>query len=258
MSNNIEELKLLKRISESDKEASEELVRRYKKEITLIASSLYELDKTLEIEDLIQEGYIGLMKALNQLLYGCYSDRKKITGVIRQGVKREMVSAIIKQSEFNVTTDKTEFRWRLLSNTSTYNETYSEEETKAKVESLDQIKEDYITTKTEPIDTKHSEEELFEKVYRENVISQVFKKCNLTKREQEVLALFYGFNERKPLGFEEISRLKGFSKQYYSNLYRSAMKKINDNRELDEIITEELPDEDYVRAKKYILGVTKH
>lgn len=257
MPNDVYEVELLKRISKEDNEALEELVKSYQSEIALVAASLYEIDKTLEIEDLIQEGNIGLIKSLKFLLYGCYKDRKALKGVIRQRAKREMVSAIIRQSEFSITDDRTKFRWILEGDAgSNESKIYDEREAKAKLISLDQMRENWLTRKKEPVDTKYSEEALFERAYRDDIILQIFKKCKLTEREQEVIALTYGLGGKTPLGYEDISRLKGFSRQYYCNLYRISMVKLISNRELDEIISQELPDEEE-STQKQVLRITK-
>lgn len=256
MSKYIYEDELLKRISENDKEALEELVRIYQSEIALVAKALYEIDQTLEIDDLIQEGNIGLIKAIDSLTFGCYKDRKSIRGIIRQRAKKEMVSAIMRQSEFSITDDRTKFRWILEGDAgSDESKIYDETQAKAKLISLDQMKENWLERETEPVDFKSSEANLFERAYRDDIISQIFKKCKLTEREQEVITLTYGLRGKAPLGYEDISRLKGLSRQYYCNLRRIAMVKLVSNKDLDEIISQELPEEE--STQKQVLRINK-
>ena len=234
-----EEALLFEKIRNGDIDARNELIKRYQSLLIELAKELLEFDKTLELEDLISEANIYLIKAIeryakNPEIYKNHSFR----ATTKVSIKSGLITAVLKNPEQSIYDNKSGFRVQL------YNQTSSKEEYKKikpifkreKDISLDDLI-DRVRDGDETIDEtdhRNSEEELINKIYSKELAKRVFEIKKLTQKERFFLIYFFGFGGYPPMSFTELSKLTNKSKQYYHELLSKIMKKINN----DEVVNE--------------------
>lgn len=87
--------KLIKRAKGQDTDAVEEIINRFKKYVVKTAAEIY--IKGYEMEDLIQEGYVSIIKAINY--YNV--DKKSFTAYITKSVRNNYYNEIRRMSKRN-------------------------------------------------------------------------------------------------------------------------------------------------------------
>lgn len=75
-------------------------------------------------------------------------------------------------------------------------------------------------------DTNSTLEEHYIDIELKNQIRELFKNCNLTDREIEVLMLQYGFNDRRPMRLSNIGKIYGITRERTRQISVSAINKI--------------------------------
>ncbi len=88
----VEEKDLFRRIKNNDKSAFDELVRRYSIEVIETSEEIFSYLKGAQIEDLIQEGYIGLVRAIN--IYATSESKIKFNLLARKEIRKSIIKAI--------------------------------------------------------------------------------------------------------------------------------------------------------------------
>ncbi len=244
------EKKLLEKVKEGDLEARNKLVMKYYPLVVKMACSY--AGKGVEIEDLIQEGVIGLIK-------GCmrfdYNVGVKFTTYVCYWIKQAIQMCVIKSVNvvkvpIRKTLKITKIRELLEKNA--YRE-YSELSKEVGVKedilyyllgvSKGTLSIDYVNNEgcafSECI--PHSED-IYEKIYakeKKNAILSVFKKY-LSEKETEVLWHRFGFENGVKKTLREVARILNISPEGVRRIEKDAVTKLrasqNAKKELYEIL----------------------
>lgn len=104
-----EELELFEKYAKGNKEAYETLTKYFLPEVITIAKSFHKLNKDIPMEDLVQEGCIGLIKAMpifarSPKTYG------RFCGMAREKIKSSLIHFIANQNEILETRGEIEKR----------------------------------------------------------------------------------------------------------------------------------------------------
>lgn len=261
-----EEVELFKKIEQGDKEAREIIIKHNLKLVVNIAKKNHGI--CLGFEDLIQEGNIGLMKAIDKFDYRKgFKFSTYATYLIDSTIKREIAKKgrIIKLSDGK--------HWSIYSYKKTIevlsyelNREPSNLEIANKMGlSLDKVYDlQYIIyqqnlisfdapipecqdcTLDDFLETDiNNYENIYKKIELSYLIEEMFKCCHLTEKEIMVLKFKYGLNSNINMTLEEIGKEMNCSKQRISQILKSAMKKLK-----KEFVKNYLLEEEQLKSKR--------
>ena len=247
-----EEKELAKRVSLGDEKAREQLVNSNLKLVVSIAKKY----KEIPFLDAIQEGNIGLMKAVEKFDYTLgFKFSTYATWWIRQAITRSIadqartiripvhmyehvrkMNAIDNEyltKEGRLATDKelaerlelTEIdireRRRLTALPVSLNMTIGEDEHGDRNEL-----EDFIE------DPNNNTEEFVNNMFMDEFRTAVFEKSTLTDREKYVIRLRFGFDGSKRYTLEEIGEILGVTRERVRQIESKALRKLKNNFEV--------------------------
>lgn len=243
-----EELKIIAKIKNGDIKARNEFLERNLKLVVSIAKKYQ--GRSIPLIDLIQEGNIGLMKALDEFdinmgckfsTYATWWIRQSITKYIADKSRNIRLPINFYYEISNFRKIKTHLE-RELGREPTILElvrkTGKSKDTILKylaylndTKSLDDKvgeKEDtdfsyFIPSKEEPLEKKAIRNDLSIR------ISELLKKCNLGDKEIDILTSRYGLNDQDTLTLEEIGQKYNITRERVRQLEAKALKKIRNS-----------------------------
>lgn len=261
-----EEVALMQRIEEGDGVAKEQFVYANLRLVVSIARRYVGMVKSLTILDLIQEGNLGLLKAVEKFDYRLgYKFSTYATWWIRQAVTRaimdtdrivripvhlcELMRKYVKaQREYTKTiSHEPTFREVTSAMELTSREIVLLEEALRfqKIVSLDTEAEDGDNPLLDLIaDTSPTQEEVLMERADAEEVEWAFR--TLTKQEREILSLRTGVNGEKTFTLEDIGKQFGFTRERARQISARAVKKVLSAIQLEREPEVRLPEEDIV------------
>lgn len=254
-----EEQELGKRIAEGDETAKQELIKNNLKLVVSVAKNYVNSGGTLTFLDLIQEGNIGLMKAVNKY---DYTLGFKFSTYAMWWIKQSIIRAIADYSRT--------IRLPVHMNASIKKLSYEEDafivENKRKpteqeladrlgldvkgvifrkklqhsIMSLNEVAgspaEDHDTEMIEFVeDERRFDLDYIQEDYLNEFSKKVFEDTILTEREKEVLMLRFGYIGDKVHTLEEIGRFLNVTRERVRQIENRALRKLRHNNEIKEM-----------------------
>ncbi|MDD6878691.1 MAG: sigma-70 family RNA polymerase sigma factor, partial [bacterium] len=248
-----EERKLAKRISQGDSYAREIFIESNLKLVVSIAKRY--IDRGLSFLDLIQEGNLGLMTAVDKFdVSRDYKFSTYATWWIRQAILRAIankgrnvrisVNMYEKITSYKKAITNLEVR---LNRQPTINEIANEMGLSIpEVTKLHKLQSDTVSMNTLIGDNEDTELESFipaseetpEDLLIENdmklQVRKLLENCNLKPREIEILMLRFGFDDGKPMTLEEVGKKFNISRERTRQIESKALMKIRRSRYIKE------------------------
>ena len=231
-----EELKLFKEYANGDNEAYETLTKYFLHEVISIANEFHKLYSDIPMEDLIQEGAIGLIKAMpiyvkNPNTYG------RFRGMAREKIKSSLIYFISKQNEVLETRQEIEKRLS---------------------------KKNYKDLKTININelnqnTTYYSDSFIENIMTKSIIDEILKIMNenpfFNENRKKVLMHIYGINNCEVLTQTELASLLGITTTRIQQLDEENIEKLRElfiQKEFEWLInmTDRIPLEDLYKEFK--------
>ena len=236
--------------SMGNEDAKHRLIEANLRLVISIAKRYYKASKTVTLQDLIQEGNIGLMKAADRFDYTKgYKFSTYATWWIRQGIRRfiadtsRTIRIPIHQYEYVRKMNAVKSRlFNELQRMPTDNElAQALEITVDKLHNLQNIEIDAVSLSA-PINDKDDdtnelgdfiedkstnvEEEIVKKEYLESFKNAVLESKMLDQREKEIICLRYGINCDRTHSLEEIGQKMGVTRERIRQLESKSLRKL--------------------------------
>lgn len=233
-----EEIELAKRIEQGDKEAKEKLFRANMRLVVSIAKKYRGFG--LEFEDLIQEGYLGLLKAIEKYDYRMgYKFATYATWWIRQAVVRAL------QNSGNMIRIPVHRLDKIIQIENMLKKGYDKEDvikhldiSEEKLEELIKSRKQVISLQT-PVGEEENglledfiaadmvlEEDVLSSIANEQLLKAVDSANNLTEREKKVLKLRFGLEGGRVHTLEEIGQKFSLTRERVRQIERKALTKL--------------------------------
>lgn len=231
-----EEKDLFRRIKNNDKNAFDELARRYSMEVIGVSEEIFSYLKGAQIEDLIQEGYIGLVRAIN--IYASCESKTRFTFVARKEIRRSIIKYIKSNIELmsNITND--DFKKEVLSTLTEEQSLELEERSNKKVVSLETLLSNSDIEENGFSRPKYLEDAVTNKVANDELFKRIEESENLSDKEKLVLLDYFRLQGTVEDPLEEIARIRDAKKAYIETLFYVGGEKLIQEIRFDKNTTE--------------------
>lgn len=187
------EEELFKRTKNQDVKAIEELMILYSKEVETMAREAHKMNNKVPLEDLIQQGYIGLFKAIqkniNAQTGSC--DRLRFRGRARIDIKREIIKLFTRE---------------------------------VKCISLDE----YLEGKESTEDKAQSEDTMLDMLLYKDVRNEILKTSRLNNRRKFILIKRFNLDGNGVYTRDELANILGVCRQRIALMEISSLEHIRD------------------------------
>lgn len=191
-----EERYYLKKFGEGDEDARNILIEH---NLRLVAHIVKKYQAAGDNDDLISIGTIGLIKGISS-----YNTNKKtkLATYVARCIENEILMSIRHDKKF--------------ANQVSLNEPIGYDSDGNEVSLMDVLQSD--------------NEDICEKIDRENLIARLYKKIRttLTERDQQIIRMRYGLYGTKPLPQREVASILGISRSYVSRIEKKALGKLGE------------------------------
>ena len=250
-----EEIELAKRKDVGDDRAYEKLVERNLKLVVSIAKKYY--NRGLEFDDLIQEGNIGLIKAVRKYNYAMgYRFSTYATWWIRQAITRaiatqsrtiripvhyyEQISqyAYVKSTLTNLLQRKPTYQEMGDTLGLTLAKVIELEKNMNEPASLNKYVGDEDETELEdfiPYEGESVEEKIVNQALSES-INELFDSCKISDRDKDILMKRFGINTDSSMRLEQIGKEYGLTRERVRQIVEANINKIRRSRKIKEYI----------------------
>ncbi len=242
------------RVAEGDSKARELFIDSNLKLVVSIAKKY--INRGLSLEDLIQEGNIGLIKAVDKF---DISKGYKFSTYAAWWIKQEITRAIVNKGRnirIPVYMDKKVKLYKKtisemeneLGRSPTINEIAKEMGLSiSEVVKLDRLQKDTESINAFVDDNQDTELENFISSSEEtpeditidgtlqSQVRSLFEKCNLKPKEIDVLMLRYGFDDKKPMTLDEIGKQYHLTRERVRQIEAKALMKIRRSKYIKEL-----------------------
>lgn len=250
-----EECELVTRYKNGDLAARDEMIKRNQKLVVKYAKSF--VGHGLELEDLIQEGNLGLIKAIDKFdptmgykfsTYGTWWIKQTILRAIHDQGRTIRIPVHVGEKQFLINKAKKKYIEEhgtepSLTELSTICNMSEEDISRIQADcmalaSLDKDmtdKSDDPATLMEIIadDTKKSVEDLVAESVLSDKIDQYLSEI-LSEREKDVIKYRFGF-EAKPMTLEDVGKIFGVTRERIRQIESNAIRKLRNNRRVKEL-----------------------
>lgn len=196
---------------QGDKEALNDLIEQNKGAIMKVAKKFYINNNSIDIDDLIQEGYAGLIIAVNKYDFNRENKAQFITYAVNY-IQQCMYSFLVGYS------DKERKNNEFYNNCTSLNTPIGEGEESELKDTIGGI--DY--------NFENVEEKLYiQKLHEE--LDQAMKD-NLTLKERDVIKLRNGWNDAKPMNLREIGEIYGIRFGTVREIENRSLRKLRNSK----------------------------
>lgn len=247
------EKELAIKISEGDLKAKELFIESNLRFVVSIAKKY--IDKGLPLLDLIQEGNMGLMAAVDRF---DVERGFRFSTYASSWIKQFILRAIANTGRniripVHIYEKVNKYRKTVVNLEKTLNRTPTNEEVAKEMEisvqeaiKLNKLQNDTISINALIGDNEETELESListkdeapeELALKENLkieIKELFEKCNLKEREKEVLILRFGLNNTTPMTLEEVGKKYNLTRERVRQIESNAIKRIRRSRYIKE------------------------
>ena len=264
-----QEKELAQKVAQGDSKAKNLFIESNLRLVVSIAKKY--LNRGLSFSDLIQEGNLGLMKAVDKYdvdkgykfsTYATYWVTKAITrAIFNKG--RIVRIPVYKYEQINVYKKAVAKLEDKLNRQPTIDEiAYEMGVSISKANKLYKLQSDTVSIDALVGDDRDTELGYFisasEKTPEDEAIDntlpyyirKLFEDCNLNEMEREILMLRYGFYDRKPMTFEQIGKKYNFSREWIRQIEKKALQKIRKSEHINELAVYIQSSEKYLESSK--------
>lgn len=244
------EAELLERAKTNDKEAIEELLTGYKGTVIEFAQRAMKYTQTLELEDLLQEGYTYLYLAIQSYANKGEDKYKGIKFKIaaRNRIAQGIALAIASADEQN-RGKRQECREYIMCQLLGYNSKVKYKIEKTEKISIEEIEERVREGEEEldRIDYETSEYSLLDKEYADELAQKALNAKKLTDNERKLITHYFGFGDDEARNISQTARQFGYSRQYFHETKPVIIEKMKNDPSVKMF---DCSDEEYKKIKR--------
>ena len=219
-----EEKDLFRRIKNNDKSAFDELVRRYSIEVIETSEEIFSYLKGTQIEDLIQEGYIGLVRAIN--IYATSESKIKFNLLARKEIRKSIIKAIKSNIELVSSITDKDFKKEVTGILSKDESETIESRRKKEVVSLDSLLSNSDIEENGITSSKYLEDAVINSMVIDEFYQRIEKSESLNEDEKAVLLEYFKIKDDfvDPIG--EIASSIREKRENIESIFQSGGKKL--------------------------------
>lgn len=220
----VEEKDLFRRIKNNDKSAFDELVRRYSIEVIETSEEIFSYLKGAQIEDLIQEGYIGLVRAIN--IYATSESKIKFNLLARKEIRKSIIKAIKSNIELVSSITDKDFKKEVTGLLSKDESETLESRRKKEVVSLDSLLSNSDIEENGITSSKYLEDAVINSMVIDEFYQRIENSESLNADEKAILLEYFKIKDDfvDPLG--EIASSLYIKREDIENIFKNGGKKL--------------------------------
>lgn len=180
-----EEKELFRKVNQNSENAREEVIIRYYADVLEISQEISTYIKNCPIEDIMQEGYIGLINAINK--YSAGNSDLRFKTIARREIRNSIIKAIKQNIRLVNSITDTDFKREVAGFLSEEEKQYLESIKNIEVVSLDNLTSFDNMDERTIVSQRSQESAILDRIEDEELIERIKTSMSVTERQRSII-----------------------------------------------------------------------